>query len=286
MWGWSASDTSLRNCSAYAVRSAGPATVGTFARRVREWRSCPASHARRWCPVAGVSPHVRCRDRPWVAATACHQPPRHVQHVPGLQDHFGQRRPFGLLRGFDVQAERVRTGRPVQVPPLRPFELEDHRVVVVPVDPEGLGRVPGRVQVGLDVGAEVPLQRLGEVLNAGVELVHGVQDQGGAGAEPPREIDSERKPHEGGEDEQNQGECLLPDQVQPDGDDPGRHHRCSRRRRQLHPPAGQPVPRTTTHPPTLGDGGASRNRHALRAYAKYGLLTSVAPDRLVTPVRN
>ncbi|WP_030729304.1 hypothetical protein [Streptomyces sp. NRRL S-237] len=31
----------------------------------------------------------------------------------------------------------------------------------------------------------MPLQRLGEVLDAGVELVHGVQDQGGAGADLP-----------------------------------------------------------------------------------------------------
>lgn len=60
------------------------------------------------------------------------------------------------------------------------FELEDHRTVVVPVDAECLGRMPGRVQVGLDVRAEVPLQGCGEVLNTGVELVDRVQDQGGA----------------------------------------------------------------------------------------------------------
>ncbi|WP_214354898.1 hypothetical protein [Streptomyces sp. CJ_13] len=40
MWGWRASDTFLRSCSAN-VRSAGPATVGTFAGRVGEWRSRP-----------------------------------------------------------------------------------------------------------------------------------------------------------------------------------------------------------------------------------------------------
>ncbi len=55
-WGWSDSETSLRSCSAYAARSAGPATMGTPARRVGAWRSCPAGHIRKWWPVAGVGP--------------------------------------------------------------------------------------------------------------------------------------------------------------------------------------------------------------------------------------
>ncbi|MFE9468623.1 hypothetical protein ACFYNW_34270 [Streptomyces virginiae] len=43
------------------------------------------------------------------------------------------------------------------------------------------------MQVGLDVGADVPLQSLGQALDAAVEPVDGVQDQGGAGADLPVE---------------------------------------------------------------------------------------------------
>nr|WP_265294130.1 hypothetical protein [Streptomyces sp. SHP 1-2] len=101
---------------------------------------------------------------------------RDVEHVSSPQNHLRERRALGLGGGFDIEAERVGAGGSVQVPPLGSFELEDHGVVVVPVDTEGFGWVPGGVQVDLDIGAEVPLQRLGQGLVAGVELVDGVQD--------------------------------------------------------------------------------------------------------------
>jgi hypothetical protein len=48
-------------------------------------------------------------------------------------------------------------------------------VVVVPMDPEPLGAGPGRVEVRLDAGAQVTLDRFGEAGERRVEFVDAVQ---------------------------------------------------------------------------------------------------------------